>query len=276
MKKAFSFLKSIFLRMREHDVAALGAAFAYRMLLALFPFLFFLATLASYMPLTGREALAELAAVVPPAALRVVRDALEEIAQTNRTNLLSLSALVMIWFASDGFLALAEGIERAYGTKQARGTLRVRAVSLLFVPLIALGVLLETAAVVFGSIFVRKLAAALGLSLRSVSFLHALRFVLPSLLLVFLFALLYAVVPKKRLAFRQALPGAAFASAAWALSSLAFSFYVERFADYARFYGSLGGIMILLVWLYLTSVVLLIGAQINGELLARQAGGAPR
>jgi len=155
--------------------------------------------------------------------------------------------------------------------------LRVRALSLVFVPLVSLGIVLEAAAVVFGNVL---LCGAPGAECRSPAanaLLHALRLALPLVTMTLIFSLLYAVIPNRRQTFRQVLPGAAFASVAWALASLGFSFYVDRFADYARYYGSLGGVMILLVWLYLSSVVLLVGSEINAELIeSKERKDGPR
>ncbi|HWQ57987.1 MAG TPA: YihY/virulence factor BrkB family protein [Clostridia bacterium] len=268
IKKAFAFTKRLFLRIKDDDVPALGAEFAYHLLLSLFPFLLFLAALATYTPITTEDALNDLASIVPAAALRVVRETLYEISGGPRSNILSLSMIFTLWTASNGFAALARGFNKAYGAEETRGFFRVRALSLLFVPLVSLAIVLEAVAVVFGNALLYRAALASALSPAALKLLHTLRFVLPSLTLVLLFSLLYAVIPNRRISFRQALPGAAFASVAWAFASLAFSYYVDRFADYARLYGSLGGVIILLVWLYLTSVVLLVGSEINAQVLS--------
>lgn len=266
LQKAFHFSKELYVRIRDDDVPALGATFAYHLLLSMFPFLLFLAAIASYTPLSHGDAFGDLSAIVPTDALRVVQSTLLEIADGNRTNILSLSMLITIWLASNGFAAVARGLNKAYDITETRGFIKVRALSLLFVPLIALGILLETVAVVFGNVLLCRISKALCWSSAGVTLVHTLRFVLPLVLLVLIFSLLYAIIPNRRLRFRQVFPGAVFASAVWALASLAFSFYVDRFANYARLYGSLGGVVILLVWLYLTSVVLLVGSEINAVL----------
>lgn len=270
LRRAIGFFRKLYARIRDDDVPALGAEFAYHMLLSLFPFLLFLAAVATYTPLSQEDALREISAVVPAAALEVVHRTLSEIADGNRVNVLSLSMLVTIWLASNGFAAVARGLNKAYDIRETRGFVRVRLLSLLFVALIAAGILLEAVAVVFGNVLLCRLSDALCWSQAWVKLLHALRFALPLALLIAVFSLLYTIIPNRRLTLRQALPGAVFASVAWALSSLAFSFYVDRFANYARLYGSLGGVVILLVWLYLTSVVLLIGSELNAALYFRK------
>lgn len=275
LQKTFHFSKELYTRVRDDDVPALGATFAYHLLLSLFPFLLFLAAIASYTPIAHSDAFGELSAIVPADALRVVQSTLLEIADGNRTNILSLSMLVTIWLASNGFAAVARGLNKAYDITETRGFIKVRALSLLFVPLIALGILLETVAVVFGNVLLCRISKALCWSCAGVTLAHALRFVLPLVLLMFIFSLLYAIIPNRRLRIKQVLPGAVFASAVWALASLAFSFYVDRFADYARLYGSLGGVVILMIWLYLTSVVLLIGSELNAVLFFKRTRHGP-
>lgn len=264
--KAFHFFRELYVRIRDDDVLALGATFAYHLLLSLFPFLLFLAAIASYTPLSHGDAFGDISTIVPTEALQVIQSTLVEIADGNRTNILSISMLVTIWLASNGFAAVARGLNKAYDTEETRGFIKVRALSLLFVPLIALGILLETVAVVFGNVLLCRISKALGWSCAGVTLAHALRFVLPLVLLVLIFSLLYAIIPNRRLRIKQVLPGALFASAVWALASLAFSFYVDRFANYSRLYGSLGGVVILMIWLYLSSVVLLIGSELNAVL----------
>lgn len=275
--RAFGLIKRLIRRVRDDDVPALGAEYAYHLLLALFPFLIFLAALSTYAPAATEEALEGLSALVPAQALKIVRATLNEIAFANRSNMISLGMIFTIWTASAGFAALARGFNKAYDVEETRGFLRVRALSLVFVPLVSLGIVLEAAAVVFGNVL---LCGAPGAECRSPAanaLLHALRLALPLVTMTLIFSLLYAVIPNRRQTFRQVLPGAAFASVAWALASLGFSFYVDRFADYARYYGSLGGVMILLVWLYLSSVVLLVGSEINAELIkSKERKDGPR
>lgn len=275
--RAFGLIKRLIRRVRDDDVPALGAEYAYHLLLSLFPFLIFLAALSTYAPAATEEALEGLSALVPAQALKVVRATLNEIAFANRSNMISLGMIFTVWTASAGFAALARGFNKAYDVEETRGFLRVRALSLVFVPLVSLGIVLEAAAVVFGNVL---LCGAPGAECRSPAanaLLHALRLALPLVTMTLIFSLLYAAIPNRRQTFRQVLPGAAFASVAWALASLGFSFYVDRFADYARYYGSLGGVMILLVWLYLSSVVLLVGSEINAELIkSKERKDGPR
>jgi len=266
-KRAFGMIKRLIRRVRDDDVPALGAEHAYHLLLAMFPFLIFLAALLTYAPGTTEEVLEGLSSLVPAQALKVVRATLNEIAFADRSNMISLGMIFTIWAASAGFAALARGFNKAYDVEETRGFLRMRALWLLFVPLVSLGIVIEAALVVFGNVL---LCGAPGAECRSPAanaLLHALRLFFPLLTMTLIFSLLYAVIPNKRQTFVQVLPGAAFASIAWTLASFGFSFYVDRFANYARYYGSLGGVMILLVWLYLSSVVLLVGSEINAELL---------
>ena len=270
-KRMIRFIRKLYARIRDDDVPALGAEFAYHLLLSLFPFLLFLAAVATFTPLSQEDALRDLAGLAPTAALEVVHRTLSEIADGNRVNILSISMLVTVWLASNGFAAVARGLNKAYDTPETRGFFKVRALSLLFMLLIALGILLETVAVVFGNVLICRFSSALCWSAAGVTLMHALRFLLPLLTLVLIFSLLYTVIPNRKLTFRQVLPGAAFSSIVWALASFAFSFYVDRFANYTRLYGSLGGVVILLVWLYLTSVVLLIGSEINAVLYFKKS-----
>ena len=116
------------------------------------------------------------------------------------------------------------------------------------------------------------------LSSAGVTLVHTLRFVLPLVLLVLIFSLFVRNYPEPAASFQAGVPRRGVRKRRVALASLAFSFYVDRFANYARLYGSLGGVVILLVWLYLTSVVLLVGSEINAVLCFKtnRDGAAPK
>lgn len=266
MQQTIGFLGKLYTRIRDDDVPALGAEFAYHLLLSLFPFLLFLATVATYSPLAQQDGLSAFAGVVPAAALEVVRTTLAEITDGNRTSILSVSMIVTIWLASNGFAAVTRGLNKAYDVRETRKFYVVRGLSLLFILLITLGILLEAVAIVFGNLIVNWLSAALRWSAAVSALGHALRIIIPMLTLLFIFTLLYSIIPNRRLGFLQVLPGAAFTSVVWVLASLAFSFYVDNFANYARVYGSLGGVVILLIWLYMSSVVMLVGCELNATL----------
>ncbi len=266
IQRTFHFFKKLYLRFQADEVPALGAEFAYHLLLALFPFLIFLVTVLTYTPLLQPEALNDLLKVLPADAYEIVETTLREIIATNRPNILSISVILAIWSSSNGFMAIARGLNRAYDIKETRKFYTVRAMAILFTLLIAFSILLEMVAIVFGDMLITKLSARLCWSCTGVTLSHILQLILPMAMLLFLFILLYTIIPNRKLRVKQVLPGAAFTSVVWVLASILFSAYVNNFANFARLYGSLGGVIVLMLWLYISSMVVLIGSEINATL----------
>jgi membrane protein len=119
---------------------------------------------------------------------------------------------------------------------------------------------------VLGNIIGYKISAWLSLSVKFHFIWDFLRYFLTLIIMTFIFALLYKFTPCKRLTFWDVLPGSVFATIGWVLSSMGFTFYVDNFANYSRLYGSIGAVIALMVWLFLTSVIILIGGEINALL----------
>ncbi len=266
LQRAFQFIKQLYERFQADEVPALGAEFAYHLLLAFFPFLIFLVTVLTYTPLLQPQSLADLLKVLPEDAYAVVATTVNEIFATNRPNILSISVILAIWSSSNGFMAIARGLNRSYDTKETRKFYTVRAMAILFTLLITFSILLEMVAIVFGDMLITKISKKLCWSCTGVTLSHILQLILPVGMLLVLFILLYTIMPNRKLRVKEVLPGAAFTSVVWVAASLLFSEYVNNFANFARLYGSLGGVIVLMLWLYLSSMVMLIGSEINATL----------
>ena len=266
VQRAIHFIKQLYERFQADEVPALGAEFAYHLLLAFFPFLIFLVTVLTYTPLLQPQSLADVLQALPADAYAVVATTLNEIFVADRPNILSFSVILAVWSSSNGFMAIARGLNRAYDVKETRKFYTVRFMAILFTLLIAFSILLEMVAIVFGDMLIWELSAKLGWSTFGVALTHILQLMLPVAILLGLFLLLYTIIPNRKLRIKEVLPGAAFTSVVWVVSSILFSTYVNNFANFARLYGSLGGVIVLMLWLYLSSMVMLIGSEINATL----------
>ena len=266
LKKTIAFVKKLYVRFQADEVTALGAEFAYHLLLALFPFLIFLVTVLSYTPLLQPDALEDLLRILPTDAYEVVETTLTEITAVNRPNILSISVVLAVWSSSNGFMAITRGLNRAYDSKETRRFYTVRLMAILFTVLIAFSILLEMVAIVFGDMLIAEFSKRLCWSCSGVTISHILQIVLPVGMLLLMFLFLYTVIPNRKLRVRDVLPGAVFTSVVWVIASMLFSAYVNNFANFARLYGSLGGVIVLMLWLYLSSMVMLIGSEINATL----------
>ncbi len=266
MNKNYEILKDFYQRFQEHEVPALGAQLTYYLILAFFPFLIFLLTLLSYTPFASQEALTGLSRFVPAETYKVVIEVLRQTLGSSRQTMLSLGALFTIWAASNGINAIIRGINKAYNESETRPFWKVRGMAIIFTIGLALVIILAFGLLVLGKLLGEILIIYLGYSELFLKSWQLYRFLLPLGVMLVVFMFFYRYAPNKKIRFRETIPGAIFSSLGWVITSWAFSFYVNQFANFTRTYGSIGGIMILLVWLYLSSMVILIGGEINATL----------
>lgn len=256
----------LYQRFKEHELTALAAQLTFYLVLAFFPFLIFLITLFSYAPVANDMPLDQLANLLPWDAYVQVRSIIEETLLARSQTLLSLGMIITLWAASTGVSALIHGINRAYCEKETRSFWKVRGLSLLFTLALALIILSAFVMLVLGRILGESLFTVLGADNYFAHIWSYLRYLIPLITMLLVFTLLYRFSPNLRLNSREVLPGSILASVGWIISSSVFAWYVEHFADYTLIYGSLGGIVILLMWLYLSSVVILLGGELNAVL----------
>jgi len=257
-------LTDLYKRFRDDEVPALGAQMTYYLLLSFFPFLIFLVSLLNYTQLTGEIILGNLEPLLPYDAYVTVNNIIAETAFTGSNTLLSIGMIITIWTASNGVNAIIRGINKAYSEKETRPFWKVRGISILFTLALALAFLFALIMLVLGRIVGVTLINYLGASYLLIAQLwEVFRYLVPlgTILVTFLF--FYKYSPNRYVSFREVLPGSLFTTIGWILSSVAFSFYVNNFVNFALIYGSLGGIFILLIWLYISSIIVLIGGEIN-------------
>ncbi len=258
-----SYLRNLYQAVKKDEVSSLGAQLSYFFILSVFPFLIFLVTLLDYTPLTEQDTIEEISVLLPESAFAIVKEILTEVAAADNFTLLSLGILGTIWTASRGSAALIKAINRAYGIAETRSFFKLNAIGVLSTFALALIIIFSLSLLVFG----RYLGSIAFQYIGMEEFFHAiwpfLRFSIPLLIIFCVFSLLYLYAPDSRLRFRDIYPGAIIATLAWLTATQLFAYYVNNIANFSRMYGSLGGIIVFLVWLYISSSIALLGAEIN-------------
>lgn len=261
-------MKELIKRFQENEVTALAAQMTYYLIISFFPFLIFLITLISYTPLLDIQALEGLARFLPQEAYQLVQGILSEVLASRSLTLLSFGMVTTLWTASNGVLALIRGINKAKGIRESRSFLKLRVLALIF----TIGLILLMVAVllvlVLGKPLALYLSHLLGGSTHFLTIWALIRHGVALLVMVLCFSLLYAYGPNGTLPFRGVIGGAVVAALGWTAISYGFSYYVNHFGSFTRMYGSIGGIFILLLWLYISSIILLLGAEVNHVLLS--------
>jgi membrane protein len=265
-RELLAFLNSLYSRFRDDEVPALGAQLTYYLILAFFPFVIFLLTLSAYTPLSREDILTDMIALMPTTVGTLVGDVFREIVRERSTALLSIGMIAAIWTASNGMMAIIRTLNKAYDVEERRPYWKVKGISILYTLGLSIVISLSFVLLVFGQMIGRYAFSMLELSDTFEALWGPLKYILTLILMCTVFALLYYTAPNRRIRFYDVLPGALFTTTGWVAISLGFSYYVNHFSSYTTTYGSLGGIIVLLVWLYVSSILILLGGEINAEL----------
>lgn len=267
----YHFARRIWRRINKHDVFGRAAQLSFYFLLALFPLLLFLISLLGYIAPSGSEfqerLLNYLSTVAPQSAMELIRATLEEISAERGGGRLYLSLLAALWAASWGMGAISDTLNVAYHVKESRPLWKAKLVAILLTIALAILILSALAIVLYGERIGDSLAALFGFSdlFRSVwrvlQWPIALTFVLATFKLIYYFA---PNVPRDKR--KWTTKGTLVGVLLWLLISFGFRIYLSYFDSYSVTYGSLGAVIILMFWFYLTGVAILIGGEINAEL----------
>jgi len=262
-------------RAREHDVTGLSAEMAYRFLFALFPFALFLAAVAASVAgvlglgdPTGRI-IDGLGDNLPPDLAGPVRVELEQVIGQGRPGLATLGALVALWAATSGTMTVIKAMNRAYDVREDRPLVGRYLLGLGLTVAGSLGIIFAFVTIVGGALLTQQVVGRLGLD-GAWAVISLLRWPLVFGLLVLAATVMYRVGPNLTPSWRAAVTGAIVFAVGWLVTTGAFAMYVANVADYGATYGALGGVIVLMIWLYLTGLVLLIGAEIVAILVHRR------
>jgi len=264
------FFKRLVSRINEDEVFGRAAQLSYYFLLALFPLLLVLINLLGYFAQRGTEFRLQLltyfAAIMPSSAVALVQTTLDEISDASGSGKLSLGLLAALWAASNGMGAISQTLNTAYEVKETRPWWRVRLISIALTIALATLIISALTIVLYGGTIGDTLTSAYGLSGAFDTVWTILQWPIALGFVLFTFSLIYNVAPNVPAYRRRWLsPGALVAVVLWLLISFLFRVYLHFFNSYSVTYGSLGALIILMLWFYLTGVAILIGGEVNCE-----------
>ena len=265
------YFKYLVAHIKSVDLSGLAAQLAYFFLLSLFPLLIFMVTLLPYLNLDEAQVYRFLENYAPGEVYTLIEGTLSDVLQNRNGGLLSFGIIATIWSASNGMNAIVKSLNRSYGIEETRPFYIVRGLSVIFTILMILLFAVALVLPVFGRQIGSMLFSFFGFEEGFITIWNNIRWTISPLIIFFVLSALYWLVPNAKLTLKSVLPGAMFSTIGWILTSLAFSFYVSNFANYSNTYGSIGGIIVLMLWLYFTGNILLIGGQVNAVMHERQA-----
>ena len=257
-----------------HDVARDSAALTYYLLFAIFPLLIFVSTLLGVLELDIASITAVLAPILPSDVVDIIRTYLEYVAANQSRQLLWFSLIFSIWFPMRSTGCLMHSLRKAFGRSAPENILLGQLRTLLFTIWMIFVIGLTLALVVVGRRALYFLSGFLPLSETFISVWGYLRFIILGLVMAISLGILYQLALGQRRPLREVLPGVGSSLAAWLLLSMAFSYYVENMARYAQLYGSIATIVVVLLWLYMSGQVLILGAELSASLIHRKKHAA--
>jgi membrane protein len=265
-KEFFNGLKE---EISKDGITDLAASMTYYGILALFPFLLFLVALASVVitPADAQALVDQLGQVAPGPATQIVGERIQQLGGQQNVTLLGFGAAAAIWAASGGVMALIGALNRCYDVKEGRPWWKVRVLAILMTivagALALVGALVAVATAPLADVIGGPVGTAIGW----------LRLPVAGLVMMFLWAVLYYVLPDVQQSFKFITPGSVLGVVLWVLASWGFSKYVSNFGSYDKTYGPLGGVIVLLLWMWISSLVLLVGAETNALIEHRSSEG---
>lgn len=275
------FGKRLWMQIVRDDVMASAAQLSFYFVLALFPFLLFLTSLLGYFAEAGTDLRANLlrylGSIAPAKAYTLIYDTIDEISEARSGGKLSFGLLAAVWAASTGMRAIITALNAAYGVREARPWWKRRLVAIGLTIALAVFIISALTLMLYGSqvgLVVARwfdLGDAFTRTWKILQWFFVLAFVLLAFTSIYFFA------PNlKDVRWRWLTPGSILAVVLWLLISFAFSLYLRFFDTYSNTYGSLGAVIVLLLWLYLTGTAILLGGEVNAVLEnAAAEAGAP-
>lgn len=262
----FNVIRQLAFRFNEDDVTALAAQMTYYMILSVFPFLILLLSILAQTGLSSSEVLENIAQAMPEESSAVIIGVINETVSASTTGLMSVSMLAALWTASNGVGALMKGINKAYDIHVRRPFLIMKGIAIIFtVGLIGM-IILVMVLLVMGEVIGHRIFSYFDAASTFSLLWNILRYMVPLVGLTAAFMLFYHFAPSRKAERIHSFGGALFATIGWLFLSQLFSNYVNQFGNYARVYGSIGGIIVFLIWLYISSIIILTGGELNASI----------
>jgi membrane protein len=268
------FLKELYQETQDDNILNGSAVLGFYLMLAIFPAMIFVLAVIPYLPIANvdQAIMNLLRQALPASAAEMFTGVVQEVTQEQRGGLLSFGLLAALWATSTGMYAIMQQLNITYGVREGRGFLRARLVavslSLLFVVLVLGGFSL----IVLGGQIQAWLSARFGIDAALLAFFTVFRWVVILVALLLAFSLIYHLAPNVKQRFRFITAGSVVGVVVLLVASLAFTWYTQSIGNYAATYGSVGAVIVLMLWLFIAGLAVLFGSEIN-VLIERRASG---
>lgn len=270
MEKFIKTLIELIKKTYENELINLASELTYKLLLATFPMLIALIAVLGAMNIDPQYIAISIGEAIPDDVLSVIMrffESLQAIPPSESKGVIPYSLVFAILSASSGFFAVVRGINKTYGTNDERGIIVDWIISVCLVIVFTITIVTILVVFIFGGNIIEFIARH-GIVLPKIDQLYVFLFgAIATLIVLFVVMLIYKISSAKKLTLKSTLPGAVFTLVFWAISSMVFNFYVDNFSKVSIIYGSIGSVLLYILWLNIIAFVLLVGSQLNAILL---------
>jgi len=260
--------------LRDGALITRASSLAFKFFLAIFPSLIFLITLIPYVPIANfqDELLMLIHSFLPAGAYSATKDTLEDLIKNQNGGLLSFGFIFALYLATDGMHSVINAFNLSIHARESRNFFKIRGISIILIVILTLLLMFSIALIVFSEVLFSYLVRNNFVN-DSFTFYFLLvgKWTITLSLFFFAFSFMYWLGPDSKNEFRFFSAGSTFATFLSIVISLGFAFYVNNFGNYNKLYGSIGTVMVVMLWMYFNAIVLLLGFELNASLqLARQ------
>ena len=254
----------------EGAITTRASSLAFNFFLAFFPAIIFLFTLIPYIPIEGfQKTLMELlGSVLPESTNKMAFKTIDDIVNNPRGGLLSVGFVLALYFSTNGVSALIEAFNSSFHIRESRSFLYQRFISLVLTLILSVMLIFTISTLIFGKSYLVSLLADGTISTEYLYLFSFLRWFIMSSFLLFGISLLFYLAPNLQVRWKLFSPGTIFSSLFIIITSIIFSYYINNFSQYNQIYGSIGTLIIILLWMYFNSIILLTGFEINASIIA--------
>lgn len=263
MGRVIRFGKRLGKEMKDDRATGLAAEQAYYYMLAIFPLLILTLSILPYLSIDPVKAIEFLNTIMPQQTVELIEESIYEFISKPNGGLLTFGILGTIWSASNGMNAFIKAMNEAFNAQETRSFIMVRLLSIGLTIGLIFAFLIAFFLPIFGGVIISSLEKFINIPGETSMLLNVLRFIIAFVVIFSIITILYRVAPNVDKKFKEVIPGSLVATIIWQVISLGFSFYVSNFGNYSSTYGSLGGVIVLMLWLFLTGLALVIGGEIN-------------
>ncbi len=275
MSKALGFAKELGNEFKKDKATTLAAAQAYYYLLAIVPLLILLLSILPYLQIDPDRAVKFIGDVLPGEVATTFQETIVSVVTTPSGGLLTFGILGTLWSASNALSAFINVTNQAYGIEETRSFIKLKATAIVLTLGMLVAVIVALILPIFGGTIIDMLKSFFNLPEQTEIIFQVLRWVISIAVMSIVLAFMYKFAPNQNFPFKQVIIGAITATVLWQVVSYGFSIYVSNFGSYSATYGSLGGLIVLMLWFFLTGLILVIGAEINAILHRRRLAASP-